>query len=601
MNKLSEFYGPNAGYVLELHERYVTDPDSVDAATRAFFRQFAPGEIEALIQTRPAAPAAAAPKAGPFHMGKVVDAVNLANVIREYGHLAAQLDPIGAEPPGDPALELAYYGLAEQELRQMPASPVGGPLAEPAASAWEALQALREVYCSTTGYDYDHIRDPEERQWLREMAESRRFRPPKDPINPTALFERLTQVEGFEQFLQRSFPGKTRFSIEGLDMLVPLLDEVVGEAAESGIYAILIGMAHRGRLNVLAHILNKPYEQLLLEFRDPVHYTDRTAVNELGWTGDVKYHTGARRSLAEGDTLDLVVAMAPNPSHLEHINPVVEGMARAAGTFTDQPGEPRFEHHISLPVLIHGDASFPGQGVVAETLNLSHIPGYLTGGTIHIITNNQLGFTTDPIDGRSTLYASDLAKGFKIPIVHVNADDPIACIEASRLAVAYRNKFQKDFLIDLIGYRRYGHNEGDEPRFTQPVLYQHIDDHPSVRRLWAQRLVSEGQLDEDEPQALLQRQLDTLQDILDGLKIEEADLGPDLEPPPSGAARRVRTFVEIDTLQELMAAALALPEGFTVNPRLQRLLKRRRQLSGQRPANAMLTGAVLNTWRWRPS
>src|SRR5690606_15871596 len=264
----------------------------------------------------------------------------LASAIREYGHLAAQLDPLGAPPPDDPALHLDYYGLTEAELRQIPASPVGGPLAQESQSAWEAIQKLREVYSSTTGHDYDHLRIIEEREWLRHVVESKQFRPPNDPINPVALLERLTQVEGFEQFLHRTFPGKTRFSIEGLDMMVPLLDEIVGEAADSGIYTILLGMAHRGRLNVMAHLLCKPYETILLEFKDPISSDIVSAYNELGWTGDVKYHAGARRALYEGDTLDLVISIAPNPSHLEHVNPVVEGMARAAGTFTDEAGEP---------------------------------------------------------------------------------------------------------------------------------------------------------------------------------------------------------------------------------------------------------------------
>src|SRR6185312_11965630 len=283
---------------------------------------------------------------------------------------------------------------------------------------------------------------------------------PADPISPVALLERLTQVEVFERFLQRAFPGKTRFSIEGLDMLVPILDEVIGEAAEAGTRNILIGMAHRGRLNVMAHVLNKPYAQILAEFKDPVSKTFR---EDMAWTGDVKYHAGAHRAITGGAAMDLVVSMPPNPSHLEAVDPVVEGMARAAGTTVDRPGAPRFDPAHTVPILIHGDAAFPGQGVVAETLNLSRLNGWDTGGTIHIIANNQLGFTATPDESYSTSYASGLARGFKIPIVHVNADDPVACLEAARLAWEYRARFGLDFLIDLIGYRRHGHNEGDEP------------------------------------------------------------------------------------------------------------------------------------------
>ena len=362
----------------------------------------------------------------------------------------------------------------------MPASLIWSALAEGAANAYEVVEAFRSVYCSTTGYDFAHVFVPEERRWLRQAVESGRFRSPADPINHGALLDRLTQVEVFERFLHRTFPGKTRFSIEGLDMLVPVLDEIIGDAAEFGVRNILIGMAHRGRLNVMAHVLNKPYAQILAEFKDPV--AGKAFREDMAWTGDVKYHAGARRALKGGAEMDVVVSMPPNPSHLEAVDPVVVGMARAAGTSVDQPGPARFDPTNSVPILIHGDAAFPGQGVVAETLNLSRLEGYNTGGTIHIIVNNQLGFTTGAQDEYSTSYASGLARGFKIPIIHVNADDPEACVEAARLAIAYRHQFQRDFLIDLIGYRRHGHNEGDEPAFTQPLMYKKIAAHPTVRR-----------------------------------------------------------------------------------------------------------------------
>jgi 2-oxoglutarate dehydrogenase E1 component len=394
-------------------------------------------------------------------------------------------------------------------------------------------------------------------------------------INEISILERLTQVEVFEHFLNRTFPGKTRFSVEGLDIMVPMLDEIVGAAVEQQIHWVLLGMAHRGRLNMLAHVLNKPYPQMLAEFKDPVSSHTFTTHDYLGYTGDVKYHAGANRCVPGEDAPDVEITMAPNPSHLEHVNPVVEGMARAAGTYVDERGAPRFDHIVSLPVLIHGDAAFLGQGIVAETLNFSRLDGYRTGGTIHIIANNQLGFTTDPHDVRSTLYASDLAKGFKIPIVHVNADDPVACLEAARLASAYRERFQKDFLIDLIGYRRYGHNEGDEPRFTQPKLYQRIDKHPTVRQLWATKLVAEGVVEEAHPQHLYDAEMNELQAIYDSLVPEEEILEPDLTPPPPGAARKVDTKVDADSLRELNRSLLAFPEGFNVHPRLQRILGRR--------------------------
>ena len=367
-------------------------------------------------------------------------------------------------------------------LARLPASLVGGPVAAASANALEAITALRRIYCSTTGYDYSHVFVPEERDWLRHAAETCRFRPPVQPIDDVELLDRLSQVEAFEQFLHRAFPGKTRFSIEGLDMLIPVLDVILDGAAAAGGSDVLLGMAHRGRLNVLAHVLSKPYVQILAEFKDPVQ--GRAAFKiDLGWAGDVKYHAGAERSLKS-----LTVSMAPNPSHLEFVNPVVAGMARAAGTKVDGPGKVTFDPKRTLPILIHGDAAFPGQGVVAETLNLARLDSYSTGGTIHVIVNNQIGFTATSREAYGTSYASGLARGYKIPIIHVNADDPIACLEAARVASAYRATFFKDVIIDLIGYRRYGHNEGDEPSFTQPLLYAKVAAHPTVRRLWADQL-----------------------------------------------------------------------------------------------------------------
>ncbi len=503
-------------------------------------------------------------------------AASRGRAIRFYGHAAARLDPLGGEPVGDPALSPEAHGVTDDDLRQLPASLVGGPIAESVPNALEAIRALKAIYCSSIGYDYDHIREPEERAWLREAAESGRFRPPQDPIDPKALLERLTQVEVFERFLHRIFPGKYRFSIEGVDIMVPMLDETVGESAEAGIYTILIGMAHRGRLNVLAHILNKPYLQILAEFKDPVE--PRKFRADLGWTGDVKYHMGARQAVRHGATVDLVVSIAPNPSHLEAVDPVVEGMARAAGTHVDHPGEPQFDPAITLPVLIHGDASFPGQGIVAETLNLSRLPGYWTGGTVHLIANNQLGFTTLPRDARSTLYASDLAKGFKIPVVHVNADDPEACIEVSRLAFEYRARFKKDFMIDLIGYRRYGHNEVDEPGFTQPLLYQNIQSHPTVRELWARTLIRRGVITEQEAEAMVRQRMDELQKVFESLNPEEDLVLEQPEPPPPGAARRVKTAVLAQRLRELNEALLTTPEGFNFHPKLERARQRRREV-----------------------
>jgi 2-oxoglutarate dehydrogenase E1 component len=560
--KLDQFTGVNAGYVFELYERYRQNPDSVDPATRAAFETWTPSD--------PGMPGAPAAQAAPANLQIAVAAFDLAQSIRRYGHLAARLDPLGSTPLGDPSLAPAAHGISDAELQQLPAALVGGPVADSSRNAYEAIEKLRNVYCSTTGYDYAHVFVPEERQWLRHAAESGRFRPPMDPISPDELLDRITQVEVFERFLHRTFPGKTRFSVEGLDMLVPILDEIICDAADAGTRHALLGMAHRGRLNVLAHILQKPYAQILAEFKDPV--AARELRIDLGWTGDVKYHAGARTESRGGR---ITVSMAPNPSHLEAVNPVVVGMARAVGTTVDAPGAPQFDGGITLPILIHGDAAFPGQGIVAETLNLSRLAGYDTGGTIHIIANNQLGFTATPTESYSTSYASGLARGFKIPIVHVNADDPVACIEAARLAWAYRARFRRDFLIDLIGYRRYGHNEGDEPAFTQPLIYKTVAAHPTVREIWAKRVVESGHTPGPSPEDLLKKHFAVLEKTLEALNPEVDYVPPIAAPAPPGAAGKAETGIPLERLREINEALLARPQGFTMHRKLDRAREKR--------------------------
>jgi 2-oxoglutarate dehydrogenase E1 component len=563
MNTATDFQGVNLGYVLELYEKYLSDPNSVDSSTRTYFENWIPPEE---IQV-------SSGSLSPSQIEKIVGTVNLAESIRKFGHMNARLDPLGSQPRGDYSLLPASHGISEDDLRRLPASLIVGPIASGKKSAFEVIQALRNVYSTSTGYDYGHLRDPEERHWLHEAAESRRFRDPNDPVAAGALLERLTQVEVFEHFLHRTFPGKTRFSVEGLDMLIPILDELVGGAAEANVHNVLIGMAHRARLNVLAHVLHKPYAEILAIFRDPVQA--RNFRGDLGWTGDVKYHLGAQRAVKGGEAVGLVVTMPPNPSHLEAVNPVAEGMARAAGTVVDKKGAPHFDSTRTLPILIHGDAAFSGQGVVAETLNFYRLPGYSTGGSIHIIADNQLGYTTTTDEYRSSLYASGLARGFKIPLVHVNADDPLACIEVARLAFEYRAKFGKDFVIDLVGYRRYGHNEGDEPSFTQPLLYEKIANLPTVREQWATALVKRGVVAAGWPDELVQEKMAHLQQVLESLKPSEKLAEEPPEPPPPGAALHVRTSVAINSLRELNQSLLELPEGFNLHRKLQRAQQRR--------------------------
>ncbi len=497
----SQFYGPNLGYVLELYERFKEDPESVDERTRAFFQEWGPPREPSLN--------GAAGVSEETDVEKIVGATKWIRHIREFGHRAAQLDPLGSEPPGDPTLDPGFYRIEEEDLETLPASiVVGGPIGERTGTAREGADELRRVYCSTTGYDFGHVHDPEERFWLRETVESCRFSGPLGDEQAKVILRRLTLVDTFEKFLHKTFLGQKRFSVEGVDMVVPMVNTFVRAAAEDGIPEVVMGMAHRGRLNVLAHVLDKKYKHIFGEFQQPER-GEGTAVAESsggGWVGDVKYHLGIRGFQLADEEADekVLVNLAPNPSHLEHVNPVVEGMARAAQETRDEAGPPQRSSETSLPILLHGDAAFPGEGIVAETLNLSHLPGYTTGGTLHIITNNQLGFTTERQDARSTTYASDLAKGYEMPVVHVNADDPEACMAAARLAYAYREKFHKDFMIDLIGYRRFGHNEGDEPAYTQPKMYEIIRDHPTVREIYAKQLEERGVVSAEEAEKMVE-------------------------------------------------------------------------------------------------
>jgi 2-oxoglutarate dehydrogenase E1 component len=591
---LDDFYGPNAGYVAELLERYQRDPSSVDPAARAALAGLRVSIEPSSRQAPPAARDGVMPAAA--------GAAALAQAIRLFGHLGARLDPLGSSPPGDPQLEPATHGVDGAALAQLPASVVGGPAARDAANAAEAIDRLRRIYADSSGYELSHITVPEERDWLIEAIESERFRPPTDPFDERGLLDRLTELSAFERFLHRAYPGQTRFSIEGIGMMIPMLDELIERAAQDGTRTVLLGMAHRGRLNVLAHVLGKPYERILAEFEHagPLRRSAAADSTDEGWSGDVKYHAGARRAIAQDEDIGVgpgavpdtvTVVMAPNPSHLEFVDPVVQGMARAANEPYRRPGPDHHDELTTLAVLIHGDASFTGQGVVAETLNLSGLSGYRTGGTLHLIANNQLGFTTRPAEERSTLYASDLAKGFEIPIVHVNADDPVACLAAVRLAVAYRTRFQKDFLIDLIGYRRWGHNEGDEPSFTQPLLYETIRKHPTVRERYAADLVRRGVVAQDEPAALLQAGLEEFQRLREWVlnrarEPAEANSSVTAESPvqrdgyrSNGKERReipLLPAVPVAELRAINGELLRFPDGFALNPKLERALQRRR-------------------------
>jgi len=503
----------------------------------------------------------------------VAAAYALVRAHRNFGHLAARLDPLGSEPAGDPSLDIGRLGLTPEILARIPAEVLRIYVPGPPRTLADALPQLRATYCGTIAYEVEHIGSHEERLWLRQVIESGEHRRPLSPDGKKQLLARLTAVETLERFLHKAYLGQKRFSIEGLDMTVPMLDFTIELAGAHGTRGAIIGMAHRGRLNVLAHVVNVPYETILAEFEGGRR--EETAESE-GWnagTGDVKYHHGAEGVYRTATGEDVAVTLSPNPSHLESVNPVVEGRARADQTNRRTP-DAQHDGNIALPVLLHGDAAFAGQGVVAETFNLARLRGYTTGGTIHLILNNQLGFTTDPHDGRSTDYSSDLAKGFDAPIIHVNADDAEACLAAVRLAMMYREKFHGDVVIDIVGYRRYGHNEADEPAYTQPMMYERIKQTPTVRQKYAAQLTGEGLVDaaqaEADAEAAYQRLAEIQQSVKSGQGTEDTQrITPKSAPEPA-------TAVAGDVLIKLNGQLLAVPDGFTMHPKLQKQLERRR-------------------------
>ncbi|WP_205695903.1 multifunctional oxoglutarate decarboxylase/oxoglutarate dehydrogenase thiamine pyrophosphate-binding subunit/dihydrolipoyllysine-residue succinyltransferase subunit [Conexibacter sp. SYSU D00693] len=512
-------------------------------------------------------------------------ATSLVKAHRTHGHLAARLDPLGTEPEGDPALDPETVGLTPELMAKIPAKVLR--IFVPGATLADALPHLRETYCGTISYEIEHIASHRQRTWLREKIESGEYRKPLTTEESKALLKRLVEVDAFERFMHKAYLGQKQFSIEGLDMTVPMLDEMIQLAAAHGAREVVVGMAHRGRLNVLAHNLGRPYETIFAEFEGASTLEAVTTIPQ-GGTGDVKYHHGAQGSyqLANGESI--LVNLESNPSHLEFVHPVVVGAARAAQTTRQGPHAHR-DTDNAVPVVLHGDAAFPGQGVVAEALNLQALDGYKVGGTLHIVQNNQVGFTTDPEDSRSTRWASDLAKGFDTPIIHVNADDVGACISAVRLAFAFRQEFGHDVVIDLIGYRRFGHNEADEPAYTQPEMYSVIKRKKRVSELFAERLVGDGAVSQDD----VDRERDTIwarltelhQDLKAQIKAAE-DAGTaeqqtgeyqlDRSPSPD-----VKTAVSADRLRVLNEELLAVPEGFTVHPKLVKQLERRRTALGE--------------------
>ena len=594
--------GLNAGYAGDLLEEYLENPEAVPSEWRSLFESGSsdvvathPGlvrlleRLEAYGNGQPAAPPAppteaeptTAPAPAPAEpvsdelLGGVAAAMALVKAQRMHGHLAAHLDPLGSEPPGDPALEPERLipRLTPALQARIPASVLR--LYVPGDTLADALPRLQETYSGTIAYEIEHISEHEKRVWLRQAIESGKYRAPLSAEEKKELLARLSRVEAFEQYLRRAFLGQKQFSIEGLDVLVPMLDETIDLAAETGAHEVVIGMAHRGRLNVLAHTLGLGYDSILREFEGE-RTIEAVVATEEGGTGDVKYHLGAEgtRSTPSGE---ITVTLAANPSHLEAVAPVVEGLTRAEQTDRST----RMGLHdpsVALAVLIHGDAAFPGQGGVAETLNLSGLDGYSVGGTLHLIANNQVGFTTDPMEGRSTRYSSDLAKGFDVPIIHVNADDPEAAISAMRLAHAFRRRFESDVVVDVVGYRRHGHNEQDEAAYTQPLMAAQIGEHPTARELFARRLVAEGTITQEDADALVRQVVDELRQAHEALKATFGAREPAREERiPASTSHEVVTAVAAGRLKELNEQLLRVPEGFEVHPKLKGQLERRRQ------------------------
>jgi 2-oxoglutarate decarboxylase len=532
---------------------------------------------------RPAAPiAVAAP--GEELLEAVQAAVSLLRAHRTHGHLAARLDPLGGEPEGDPSLDPEPLGLTPALMSQIPARILR--MHVPGVTLADALPHLRETYCGTIAYEIEHIASHRQRIWLREKIETGAFRAPLSADEQRALLRRLVEVDAMERFMHKAYVGQKQFSIEGLDMTVPMLDEMIQLAAAHGGQEVVIGMAHRGRLNVLAHNLGRPYETIFAEFEGASTLEAVTTIPQ-GGTGDVKYHHGAQGSYELPSGESIRVNLESNPSHLEFVSPVVVGASRAAQTSRHGPHTHQ-DTNAAVPILLHGDAAFPAQGVVAETLNLQGLDGYKVGGTLHLITNNQVGFTTDPDDARSTHWASDLAKGFDVPIIHVNADDVAACIAAVRLAFAFRETFGHDVVIDLIGYRRFGHNEADEPAYTQPEMYTRIKNKKRVAEVWGDRLLHDNVITSDELGRQSQEIWDNLTNRHQELKRRIAEaLAEGVAEQPTGeymldrtASPEVKTAVSAERLRALADELQRVPEGFTVHPKLARQLDQRRTAMG---------------------
>jgi 2-oxoglutarate dehydrogenase E1 component len=577
-----------------LYTQWKKDPASVDESWNAFFAGF---ELGCQQPPRRGTPAAAAATTGlTTPTGPAGDRLKQAKVdaligaFRRLGHQAAKVDPLNLRKRTVPELSLDYMGLTEADLDLEFDFILSSQ--RTTMKLRDILALMQETYCGNVGIEYMHVEDFTIRRWLRDRIEEGRLRKDTLPITEKKrVLHHLLLGELFEKFLHTRYVGQKRFSLEGGETLIPILDKIVEECPRHGVEQIVMGMSHRGRLNVLANILGKDYEFVFSEFAE--NYVPNS---ELG-DGDVKYHLGYESIVTTSASAKIGISLAPNPSHLEAVDPVVEGKARA----WERRLNDTVERRKVLPVLVHGDASFIGQGVVMETLNLSQLPGYCTGGTIHVVVNNQIGFTTSPIDGASTPYCTAVGKMLGVPIFHVNGDDPIAAVTTIQLAFEFRQKFQKDVVVDMFCYRRHGHNEGDEPRFTQPLMYSAIEDHPPISDIFFGHLVKFGDITPDEVRAFQAEFEEKLNNALQKSKVATKTIVPALRRSLScpELLEPVDTAVPMDHLQAWGQATTKEPENFQLNPKIKRWLQTRRDMiEGKAPldwstAEAMAFASLL--------
>ena len=573
----------NPEYLESLYRQWAADPDSVDEQVRQFFQGFELG-LQQGTRTKPAAPGDAAESGGSAvadivsqaqHKQRQVD--QLIYHYRDIGHLAAELDPLGTERPFPRALTLEAFSLTDADL-EMSFDPGSLPLANP-ATLRDIIQLLEDTYCRHVGMEYMHIQDTDKRRWLQKRMETVRNQPKLAHGQKMAILRELIEADGFESFCHTRYIGTKRFGIDGGESLIPMLDQLIELGPANGIKEFTIGMAHRGRLNVLVNILRKSYDQIFTEFEEA------WVEDFLAGGGDVKYHRGFSSDHLTSAGHEIRLTLSPNPSHLEHVNPVVLGRCRAKQRIRKDA-----QREQCVPILIHGDASFPAQGVVAECFNMMKLDGYTVGGTVHIVINNQIGFTTEQKDASSGVYCTDIAKFVEAPVFHVNGDDPEACAFVARLALEFRQAFKHDAVVDLWCYRKYGHNETDEPTFTQPLMYQRIRAQKPVLKRYVEKLIAEGEITQqqfDDLYARLRAQLDEAQNRSREQPVEPsvrafnnvwAGLTQQYSDDP------VETGVSRESLEQVSRALGTLPKEFTPHKNIERLLKYRRgAVTGNEP------------------